>query len=444
MKTMRRLLSLAMLMILVPMILFGGGGQESEEDIVTIRYQQWWNSGVRAENLAWNIERFQELYPNIRVEPMAITNEEYWDRLTLDIASGTEGDVVALDTGAGLTGYYLQRSGGAFIDLREYVDGYTLHDGTVLTEDVLLIDTLERDGKLIALPYIAFYAPHTAYRKSHLEAAGIDPKELETWEGFRRAAEILTKDHDGDGTIDQYGFAHPTRAEVISRWWHMHWLWTAGGGIFPKEEPPYTADRLIFDSPENAYAIEYLKELLSVSAPPGNTDLQQLLNMFYGGSLSMIHAALWTVGNFESLMPEDFPEDVGFAPFPALERDGERRDPIYVAWGNPLAVSSVSEHPEEAFKFIAFLHSEEVQRRQTVTASPTNANVLPYYRENSPVRGEYVDLATEYELRIVPDLPQWGQFDQILQQAVNAALLDIRPVEDALRDAEQDMADLIR
>lgn len=408
-----------------------------------IGLQTWfYSSPINGEILDWAIAEFEQQHPDVVIEPLSITNEAYWDRLALEIVSGTEACIVALDTGAGMSGYYGLREGGAFIGLDDYIDGYVLPDGTSLAEDILLIDNHRIDGKTIALPYIWFAAPHTAYRESHLDAAGINPEQLTTWEGFFEAAQALTLDKDGDGRIDQYGFGHPSYAEVISRWWHMHWLWTAGGGIFPNEEPPFTADRLIFNSPENLRAVEYLVEITNAAAPPGEKRLHELLEMFYASNLSMVQVALWTVGNLEADMRPDgaFENDLGFAPFPALVMDGVRHEPVYVAWGNPLAISTNCAYPDEAFEFIAFLHSEESQRRHSVTRTPVNKRVLgEWYEENYPVQAEFVNMALEYEMRIVPDMPQWNEIDHIVQQALNSALVGARTPAEALEWGQRQM-----
>ncbi len=295
---MRKVLTMLIVILLLPATLFAAG--EKEEEKIVLTWYQWFDATAHETELLPTIAEFEKLNPNVTIELAAIPNEAYWDRLALDIASGVEGDIVTLDTGAGLMGYYSQRPEGAFIPLDDYIKGYTLPDGTRLEEDVLLIDSVKVNGNVVALPYIMFSAPMTVYRKSILEAAGVDPEELLTWSGYYEAAKKLTKDTNGDGKVDIYGFGHPAFAETISRWWHMHWLWTAGGGIFPKELPPYTLDNLIFDSKENIAAISFLKKMLKETAPSGQKTVSELHSMFANGALATVQIATWTLGNFEA------------------------------------------------------------------------------------------------------------------------------------------------
>ena len=167
---------------------------EQKEKQIVLTWYQWFDATTHETELVPTISEFEKLYPNVKVELSDIPNETYWDRLALDIASGVEGDIVTLDTGAGLMGYYSQRPNGSFIPLDDYIKGYVLPDGTRLEEDILLIDSVKANGKIIGLPYIVFFAPMTAYRKSILTSAGVSPEELSTWSNYYDAAKKLTQD----------------------------------------------------------------------------------------------------------------------------------------------------------------------------------------------------------------------------------------------------------
>lgn len=439
---MKRVLLILVVIILISASIFGAGKKEEK---ITLTWYQWFDAKAHKTELLPTIAEFEKLYPNVKVELAAIPNESYWDRLALDIASGVEGDIVTLDTGAGLMGYYSQRPGGAFIPLDDYIKGYVLSDGTRLEQDVMMIDSVKVDGKIVGLPYIMFSAPMTAYRKSILDAAGVKPEELLTWSGYYNAAKKLTKDVDGDGKIDIYGFGHPAFAETISRWWHMHWLWTAGGGIFPKEEGPFTSDRLMFGSKANVKAIEFLKKMMSETAPSGQKTVSELHSMFANGALATVQIATWTLANFEEMLSEsEYLNDVGMVPFPAYDLDGGMNDPIYVSWGNPLAISSNSKHPKEAFDFIAFMHSKEAQKLAMRRASPTNKLVYDDFAKIKPKQAEFVQKAQEYEQRIVPDIVQWNQFDRIIQESVKSALLGATSVERAMSQGQEEMIKALR
>lgn len=60
------------------------------------------------------------------------------------------------------------------------------------------------NDKLLILPYQGMNAG-LLYRSDWLEAAGMQPPE--TWDDFVKVAKAMTKDTDGDGKSDRYGFA---------------------------------------------------------------------------------------------------------------------------------------------------------------------------------------------------------------------------------------------
>ncbi len=435
---MKKALSIVLCVLLVAGSLFAQGASESKEDEkITLVWYQWFDAETHETELKPIIEEFQKTHPNVEIELAAISNEAYWDRLALDIASNAEGDIITLDTGAGLQSYYGQREGGAFINLDDYIKGYVLEDGTRLEEDVYLIDSVKKDGHVVALPYIMFSAPMTAYSKSALAEAGIDPEMLSSTDTYLEAAKALTVDKDGDGTIDQYGWGHPTYVETLSRWWHMHWLWTFGGGIFPNEEGPYTADRLIFNCEANVKAVTFMKEMLDAAAPSGLKSVTDIHAMFANKSVATCQMAVWTLANFQGMMSEeDYENNLGMADFPSY---GDN-EPVLVSWGNPVAISSNCEHPDEAFEFIAFLHSKYAQKLAMRRAAPTNKLVYEDYAIENPKQAEFIQRTQNFEMRIVPDIEQWNEFDHIVQQAISDALLGTKSVQDALDWGQAEMA----
>ncbi|HUX52383.1 MAG TPA: sugar ABC transporter substrate-binding protein [Spirochaetia bacterium] len=441
MKWLYRVLAILLFSAVATAFLFANGSQEKGKvQQATVKWDQWWYSDpVRGPNVTWEIQEFEKTHPNIKVVPAAISSTAYWDQIPLDIASGTEGDIVTLDTGAGMNQYYNQRPGGAFVDLKPYIKGYTLPDGTNLEKDIVLLDQMDRNGKTIALPFLWFAAPDTAYRKSDLKNAGIDPSQLTTWSGYENAAKALAKD-------GKYGFGQPDSQDVLSRWWLMNWLWTAGGGIFPDEKGPYTADRLIFNSQANIYALTYLKRLIDEAGPSGQKSYPELEALFANGNLATMQIALWGVGNLQKNMKPagSFESDLGLAPFPSLTLDGVTHKPVYVAWGNPLALSTLSKNPKAAFEFMAFLDSKAVQERETVAAAPVNTLVMPWYKEHFPVQYTFLNDARKYTFRIVPDIANWNQWDHVIQESLNAALLGTKSVKDALDWGQQQMIQLLK
>lgn len=422
-----------LLCLVVSTCIFAGGTAEESSDVVELNWSHWFPEAEQQRFITPAIEKFEEENPNIRINQIYIQNVDYFKQLAVDIAANNEADICTLDTGDGFSAYYNIRKGGAFIPLDDRIPGYVVSDGTQL-EDVDLIYSNQIDGKTIALPWFTYAAPVTIYRKSLLEEAGVDPTDLEQWDTYYEAVKKLTKDRDGDGKIDVYGFAHQTEGSVLIRWWTLHWIWQLGGGIFPNEEGPYTADNLIWNSDANIKASEYLLKLIKEAGPTGKYTVNDALQLFANGTVATMQATTWCFESLENMMEEDdFKNDLGIAYFPSY---GNKR-PVTITWGNPVAISSNTKHPDEAFKFIAFLHSEYAQK--LMTRVPVNKVAREQYAIEYPYQAKTLNMVLEDEQRMVPDIVQWRDLDNIIHRSLEDAFLGTKTVKNALDWGQSEM-----
>ena len=141
--------------------------------------------------------------------------------------------------------------------LDEYIgkEGYPNIDENDLIQFVY--KAFNPTGKKFFIPY----QPDTRvffYRKDLLEKEGLSvPK---TWAELLDTAKKLTKDTNGDGKIDQYGFTFSA-----SRGWNLTLVWvpfmfSAGGDLFDGTKP-------VFNSKAGLDAINFLKELKQYGPP---------------------------------------------------------------------------------------------------------------------------------------------------------------------------------
>lgn len=437
---MKKIMIVLSLVLLLPCYLFASGSSEKSGDAgkasekITLNWTFWATEKELDVFCRPAIAEFEKQNPNIHINLIYIPNTDYFKQLAVDIAANNEADIVTLDTGDGIAAYYNIRQGGSFIPLENYMKGYVLDDGTEL-EKVDLIDSVQINGHVVALPWFTFAAPVTIYRKSLLAKAGIDPADLsKSWESYYDAAKKLTQDTNGDGKTDVYGFAHQTEGSVLLRWWTMHWLWENGGGIFPNEAEPYTAENLIWNSQENIEACDFLKKMITQCGPTGKYTINDALNMFANGSVATMQATTWCFANLQAMMnPEAYQDDIGLAYFP---KHGDKT-PVNVTWGNPLAISTNCKYPEEAFKFIAFMHGRYAQG--LLTNVPVNQDARAEYAKKNPYQAKTLDMVLEGELRQVPDIVQWRELDNIVNKSLEDAFLGVKSVQAALDWGQKEM-----
>ena len=92
--------------------------------------------------------------------------------------------------------------------------------------DARLVTVFRRGAALYGLP--RGYTPMVvAFNKDLFDRAGVPyPADDWTWEDFLQAARRLTRDSDGDGSIDQWGSALDPR---VAYW--LPWIWAGGGDV---------------------------------------------------------------------------------------------------------------------------------------------------------------------------------------------------------------------
>ena len=180
---MKRFLSiLAAVMLLCTAMLPAIG---SAEETVTLRVT-WWGSQTRHDLTMAAIEKFQEKYPNIKVEPEFTSWDGYWSKLATQVAGGLMPDVIQMDY------QYLTQYGqsGVLADLKPYFESGAI-DVTNVAESVL---TSGQTGDKIYALSTGTNALATFYRKDVLDEAGLEMPMEPTLEGFSElAAQVYEK-----------------------------------------------------------------------------------------------------------------------------------------------------------------------------------------------------------------------------------------------------------
>jgi len=250
------------------------------------------------------------------------------------------------------------------------------------------IDAASYKGKM-------YYAPdfgqsmHVVYRKDLLEEAGYDSLPTD-WNKFLELAKKLTVDKDGDGRIDQYGFAYPVGTGEEGPWSFFTFLLASGGKMWDED------GKAAFNSPEGLAALEFMDELLNKSkvSPPGTVGylIGDVGDIWKEGQVAM---ALLSSGGliYNCLNSENGKNlDLGFFP---TRIPREQIDKPYFSFYTFVCVNAKSKHPLAA-KYLARSASEYVNSAfEMAIEKQPGMNMLAY---NSPwVKAEFfkVDLMLE-------------------------------------------------
>lgn len=155
------------------------------------------------------------------------------------------------------------------------------------------------------------------------------------WETFREAAMALTKDLDGDGETDQWGFGT----------WRYDAMLMSNGGHFFK----YTIDRkieLMLDSVPTLNALQFIQDAACKDKWLKPDGMFSYINDFRAGKMAMTAEAAFVAWNG---VFTDVPFEKDFAPFP-LGPDNKQQ--IYPGRCDASGVCSKAKNPEGAIKYI--------------------------------------------------------------------------------------------
>ena len=309
-----------------------------DEGKVVVRYMFWGN--VHQREVTRSIAAlFEKKYPEIKLR-MEHAPGQYWTKLQTMLASNTAPDVMLMNGPNCLA--FAGRN--AIKDITPFIE----RDGIDLSEYYkTAVDCFRYKGNLYALPVdfktVALYYNKTMFDKENLSY----PDESWGWKEFLDTAKKLTKDHNSDGKIDQWGLWFPSGVE--DGW--NNFVWQNGGSFLNREKT-----KSMLDSPEAVEAIQFVKDLYwkhkATTSPSMNAaSLSATADPFMSGKIGMRIAGAWMTPSYRKI--KDFDWDV--APLPK----GKKR----AASANGLAhsICEKTKHPEEAWKFVKFLSSPPAQ-----------------------------------------------------------------------------------
>ncbi len=220
-------------------------------------------------------------------------------------------------------------------------------------EEYLYLDRGEMMGGLYGVPIVTGVPFVIYYNQDILDSIGETAPE--TWEDFKRICEKATQDTDGDGVIDQYGYAVGLNSGDMSNLYMLNayiysLLWQAGGDI-------YTDDltEAAFNSEAGIEAIEFFKSLqpympenvMSLSA----TDA---FSTIFGAGKAAFGVTRSSQSN-ESTFPTDYPELANWDYVTSL------KNVDYGTFGaaDCLSIMSTCEDQELALSLIKYITGSE-------------------------------------------------------------------------------------
>ena len=349
-----------------------------------------WAGGHELEIERRVADRYEALHPGVRIVLESAPNG-YEERLLTSIAAGRPPDVYLMDSPDIPT--FVER--GLALDLAPYQEALGFRPDSVFGP---VADAFRRGESMFALP--KDFTPMVLYaNRGALAAAGVEdllpaapslaaPPAGWTWTDFRRAAEAVVADTDGDGRTDVFGFDFPRN---LYQW--IPFVWSAGGDILA---PGGSGATGYLDGPEALEAYRFLTALAEDGLTPGAQFVQQgdpaREARFASGGQAFLLSGHWTLPVFRDLV-EAGTLDLAIVPIP---HHPSRTATASVLYASGWAVPPNAPHLRRAIDLAGFLASPEAQRirARSGLAIPSRMDVAAEFAaaDGTGVEGAFIAL----------------------------------------------------
>jgi multiple sugar transport system substrate-binding protein len=390
----------------------GGGGGETSGDL---RWSMW--SASPEETAVWRelAQDVNEKHPNIAVKLETVTFEDYWNKLSTQLASENEADIVAMQAQR-MPGFAAR---GALQPLQPFIDD----DPDVNVDD--FFDPI-RKGLSVGEEIYAFgydIGPILLYYNKNLfDKAGIPtpaPDEPISWEEFRQSATELT-----NAGAKEYGYVLQPVFDAM-----VPWLWSGGGDYMNAAETECT-----LNTPESIEAMEFVVSMFAkdkIAAPI--TDLANPnygVETFYSGKVGMYTDGPWQFINIETNSNFEW----GIAPMPA----GPAGSVTWAA-GSGFGISNTTESPDAAWDALKVITSTESLKKTAKAGRgyPARKSAVPAFEDpNAPPPNDSIveDILTNKiaEARPFNTTTTWQETTVMLGRDFSPVFLGRRSVPDTI------------
>lgn len=409
--------SRALLLILLLATAVGCG--RSESDAVSFMV-----FGDPAERQAYLdlVDAFHAEHPEIRVAVTHIPSpSDYRARLAAEFAGGTPPDVTLMN--------YRRYASFAAVGLLEPL-GPFLAQSELIQPEAFFPVTLEAftwQGTLMCIPQnISSLVVY--YNRDLFDAAGLAyPAGDWTWEQFLATAQVLTRDVDGDGRVEQYGLGvEPSLFRLAPFVWQND---------APLVDDPVAPSRLTLTRPPTLAALQWFVDLAQVhGVVPGRVEetSQDSESRFIAGTTAMYLNSRRGTPTYREI--EQFTWDVAPLPRGKLEAG--------VLHSDAYCLSATAANKPAAWTFIEFANS--VAGQTIIAGSGRTVPSLRAVAESEafldpaqlPEHSE-VWLTTIPTLRMVPVISTWDEIESTAGEEIERAFYGDIPAAEAARLAVQ-------
>jgi multiple sugar transport system substrate-binding protein len=392
----------------------GGGGN------VTINALHQQQAGYSAQDIAGMTAAFEKAHPNIKVKNTLVAYEALHDKIVAAAPAGSF-DVVLMDC-----------IWPAEFGSKHIVADITDRVNTLAGRDDIFpgaIQTALYKGRYYGMPWL-LDTKYLFYNTEMLQKAGVSPNDLATWDGVKAAAQKL---------VDKGVVKHPyigswSQAEAVVCDYAT--LLGAFGGSFldPSGKPA-------FNTGGGVQALQFMADLRkSGLANPASTESleEDVRKIFSQGEAAM--APNWTYMFNLANDPKESKVSGNVAIRHTPTGPGGKAPGVNGA--SALAITSGSQHQDQAWEYVKFLTSKSTQDDFAKSSLPIWKSSYDEAKVQQ-AGGEKVVATAKTQLPdmiLRPQVPNYNSASQKLQVEIQNALLGKKSPQQALNDAAKAFA----
>ena len=395
---------------------------------VTLRFSDWHlTEDVWNKSLNEGMDIFHQRNPNIQVNLEPVSYGEKETKYTVESAAGRAPDVFHVHAfslpmffGKGFAKDltpFIEKEGPGFLD--PWYD--------------LPIKLMKHSGKVHAMPgdYMTMVL---FYNTEMFKAAGLDPnKPPKTWDDFLAYAKKLTRDTDGDGKLDQWGFGTLGSKSPGFTLRFGPFIWSFGADYLTPD-----MKHSALDSPQAKEAFTFFVELYTKHkvVPPGMTAMgaQDVRTQLAQKKVAMIMGSGWTPPIVNKINPDlNAFEVLKAAPAPMKVK------PATAIWLSSWVMSPNTKHPNEAWELMKFITSKEIELKWFVDNRVTSSR-----KDVSGVAPEILNdkfasvMASQLPYgQVEPQIKQWPEIIDTFTTSLQEAIVGMKTPEKALAEAHE-------
>jgi len=340
--------------ILLLVVLGSCGEQES-----VMRYTSWQSSQTEEKIIRETLKDFEKAHPEVSFQFQPIPGN-YPEKIQLMLGTGKAPDLFWLkgDTSPAYMNF----------EVLEPLDSYLAKDTDFDVDDFFPVfkDAFKYKGKYYGFgkdfnAYVLFY------NKAMFEEAGLKGPPT-NWKELYDYAQKLTKDTNGDGKTDQYGFVVEPSIDIV-----MPFAFQNGAELIDGQ------GNIKIGQPEFVEAVEFVMSLYrkGIATNPADMGAGWVGDVFSRKQCAMAIAGSWLIPYLQDNSPE---MQYGVAELPMGKKKGT------LAFSVAMVIPEQSAHKEDAWNLLSYLNGKEGM--QTWTASGI---ALPTRRSVAEAGGFYQD-----------------------------------------------------